>query len=207
MKRITGWVLLFLALVTGQVMAVEEAEYEVLLEDGDFEVRRYAPHIVAETRVEGNFSGAGNRAFGRLFGYISGDNRGRQDIAMTAPVTQETAGEEIAMTAPVGQQRADGHWAISFVMPAAWTLDTLPEPDNPAVRLRQVPAQTMVALRYSGFWSEKNYRRHREELERWMASRSLVAVGEPVWARYNAPFVPWFLRRNEVLVPVAWPEP
>jgi effector-binding domain-containing protein len=88
---------------------------------------------------------------------------------------------------------------------ASYTLETLPAPNDPAVSLRQVPARYMAAVRYSGFWSEKAYNSNLDELSSWMAQQGLKAVGEPIWARYNPPFMPWFLRRNEILVPVEWP--
>ena len=183
-------------------MAIEEAPYKVLKKDSKFEIRDYAPHILAETVVEGNLEEAGNKAFNRLFRYISGDNRSRDKVAMTAPVSQEPMGEKIKMTAPVGQQRVQESWAVSFMMPASYTLETLPEPEDPEVTLRQVPARRMAAVSYSGFWSEKNYLRYKMELESWIQERGLTILGDPVWARYNPPFTPWFLRRNEILLPV-----
>jgi len=183
-------------------MAIEEASYNVLKKDNHFEIRDYAPHILAETIVEGDLEEAGNKAFNRLFRYISGDNRSRDKVAMTAPVSQEPMGNKIKMTAPVGQQRAQGKWAASFMMPASYTLETLPEPEDPEVKLRQVPARRMAAVRYSGFWSEKNYLRYKLELESWINERGLRIVGDPIWARHNPPFTPWFLRRNEILIPV-----
>lgn len=183
-------------------MAIEEATYNVVKRDDKFEIRDYAPHILAETIVEGDLEQAGNKAFSRLFRYISGDNRSRDKVAMTAPISQEAMGEKIKMTAPVGQQRFQEKWAVSFMMPATYTLATLPAPEDTQVTLRQVPARRMAAVRYSGFWSEKNYLRYRMELESWIHERGLTIVGDPVWARYNAPFTPWFLRRNEILIPV-----
>ena len=183
-------------------MAIEEAPYTVVKKDHKFEIRDYAPHILAETVVEGDFEEAGNKAFNVLFGYISGDNRSREKLAMTAPVSQEPKGEKIKMTAPVGQQRVQESWAVSFMMPASYTLETLPEPDDPTVRLRQVPARRIAAVRYSGFWSEKSYLRYKLELESWIHEKGLTMVGDPIWARYNPPFTPWFLRRNEILIPV-----
>ncbi|MFC1827575.1 heme-binding protein [Thermodesulfobacteriota bacterium] len=183
-------------------MGVEEAKYKVFKKDGRFEIRDYAPHILAETIVEGDIEEAGNKAFQRLFGYISGDNRSREKVAMTAPVSQEARKEKIKMTAPVGQQNVQGKWAVSFMMPASYTLETLPEPEDPKISLRQVPAHRMAAVRYSGFWSEKNYLRYRKMLESWIQEEGLTIVGEPVWARYNPPFTLWFLRRNEILIPV-----
>ncbi len=97
---------------------------------------------------------------GDLRGSLSGDNRSREKVAMTAPVSQERKGEKIKMTAPVGQRSVRGKWAVSFMMSASYTLETLPEPENPKIALRQVPARRMAAVRYSGFWSEKNYLRY-----------------------------------------------
>jgi effector-binding domain-containing protein len=187
---------------TIETMASEETPYEVIEADGKLEIRLYAAHIVAETIVDGSLEDAGSKAFRRLFRYISGDNKSRDKVAMTAPVSQQSSGEKIAMTAPVGQQRVNEMWAVSFTMPASYTLQTLPEPDDPEVTLRQVPARRMATVRYSGFWSEKNYLRYKAELESWIDSKGLITVGDPVWARYNAPFTPWFLRRNEILIPV-----
>ncbi|MGO8880101.1 MAG: SOUL family heme-binding protein [Desulfomonilaceae bacterium] len=106
------------------------------------------------------------------------------------------------MTARVGRQRVQESWAVSFMMPASYTLETLPEPKDPKVTLRQVPARRIAAVRYSGFWSEKAYLRHKLELESWMHERGLTIVGDPVWARYNPPCSLWFLRRNEILIPL-----
>ena len=194
-------------------MSVEEASYAVVAQDGRFELRDYAPHVVAETVVAGDFEQAGNRAFSALFRYISGDNRSRSKLAMTAPVSQTSRGgragaggrddgEKIAMTAPVAQQAAGDRWAVSFTMPAAYSLATLPQPSDPRVVLRQVPARRMAAVHYSGRWSEKSYLRHKAELEAWVAERGLRPAGDVLWARYDPPFAPWFMRRNEILVEI-----
>ena len=183
-------------------MAIEEAKYEVIKKDNKFEIRDYATQILAETVVEGNLEDAGNKAFKRLFSYISGDNRSRNKVAMTAPVSQQPMGEKIKMTAPVGQQSVEERWVVSFMMPDSYTLETLPEPEDPKVTLRQVPVRRMAAVRYSGFWSEKSFLRHKVELESWIRRMGLTIVGDPIWARYNPPFMPWFLRRNEILIPV-----
>jgi hypothetical protein len=186
----------------GQAMAIEEASYTVVIKDEKFEVRDYSAHILAETLVEGELEKAGSKAFDRLFRYISGDNQSRNKIAMTAPVSQEPAREKIKMTAPVSQQRVQDKWAVSFMMPAEYTLETLPEPSNPSVTLRQVPERRMAAVRYSGFWSEERYLEHKQALESWIRAKGLTVSGDPVWARYNPPFTPWFMRRNEILIPL-----
>ena len=199
------WIPVVAALISiGAVdaMAIEEAEYEVIKQDDKFEIREYAPHILAETVVDGNLEDAGNEAFKRLFRYISGENKSRDKVAMTAPVSQQPTSEKISMTAPVSQQRVEESWAVSFMMPGSYTLETVPEPADPKVTLRQVPARQMAAVRYSGFWSEKGYLKNKLELEAWIQKMGLGIMGDPIWARYNPPFVPWFMRRNEILIPV-----
>lgn len=183
-------------------MATEEAPYKVLKSDGIFELREYEPQILAEVIIDGDVEDAGNMAFRPLFKYISGENRSRSKISMTAPVSQESKGEKIAMTEPVSQEKIQGKWAVSFMMPASYTMETIPVPDNPAIKLRQIPARRVAAVRYSGTWSKENYQLNRNKLETWMRDNKITAAGEPVWARYNPPFTLWFLRRNEILVPV-----
>ena len=190
-------------------MAIEQPEYTVVRQDGAFELRRYAPYLLAETEVESGFMEAGNVAFGRLFRYISGDNTARAEIAMTAPVEQAKrgGGEKIAMTAPVEQARAGGVYRVAFVVPRKYTRETVPQPTDPRVRIREVPARSIAVWRYSGRWTEENFREHERELR-----GKLTALGlkpEPgdsaIIARYDAPFMPWFMRRNEVLIPVTEP--
>ena len=185
-------------------MAVEQPSFRVLERDGAFELREYAPHLVAETSVQAGFEDAGSIAFRRLFRYISGDNTMQQKIAMTAPVTQSrSSGEKIAMTAPVTQVASGGGYTVAFVVPSKYTADTVPQPDDPAIRIRAVPRQLIATWRYSGRWTPANYQEHESELRQAMASRQLKAIGEPILARYDPPFMPAFLRRNEVLIPVA----
>ncbi|MEJ2501493.1 MAG: heme-binding protein [Campylobacterales bacterium] len=187
-------------------MAVEEAKYSVMLKDDKFELRKYEPHILAETIVDGDFEDAGSAAFNRLFKYISGKNKRQQKVAMTSPVGQYPSSRKIKMTSPVSQKEHDGKWVVSFMMPASFTLETTPEPLDSSVELRQVPARYIAAVRYSGFWSLKNYNRNLEKLKGWIKEKGYRPIGEPIWARYNPPFMPWFLRRNEILVPVEPPD-
>jgi SOUL heme-binding protein len=187
-------------------MAIEKPQYRVVQEVQGIEVREYAPYLVAETEVSGTREEAGNAGFRRLADYIFGKNRGEKKIAMTAPVAQQE-GARIAMTAPVTQQEAPGggssSWVIQFMMPSEYSRDILPEPLDPAIRIREVPARRVAVLRYSGTWSEERYLEKLAELRAAMEKASLRAVGEPVWARYDPPFVPWFLRTNEILVEIA----
>ncbi|MEI6563965.1 MAG: heme-binding protein [bacterium] len=185
----------------GVAMGIEEAAYVVEKQDGVFEVRQYAPQVVAEISVDGTMEEAGNKAFRPLFNYISGANRAQGKIAMTAPVGQQAEGQKLAMTAPVGQEAVSNQWVVTFTMPTQFTLATLPAPTDGKVRLRAIPTRRMAAVCYSGTWSQKRYERNLARLRDWMKTSGLIAAGEPVWARYNPPFTPWFLRRNEILVP------
>jgi effector-binding domain-containing protein len=184
------------------VMAIEEARFKVLEKDKECELRQYEPQIVAETLVEGNFEEVGNQGFRRLFSYISWNNRKSQFIPMTAPVTQEAKGVEITMTAPVGQERVGERWRITFLMPFQYIMETLPTPLDPNIGLKTIPGRLMATIRYSGTWSKKNFEENETHLRAWIAQHGLKPAGEPVWARYNPPFTPWFLRRNEILIPV-----
>jgi hypothetical protein len=189
-------------LVVKSAMAIEKAKYSVLEKEDAFEIRQYDPQIVAETFVEGDLEKAGNEGFRRLYAYISGENTKKQSISMTAPVSQETGSKKIAMTAPVKQEKKDNRWRITFLMPAEYTLETLPEPNDTRVRLTEESGRLMVAVKYSGTWSEEGYEENKALLEEYIQKRGLIKTGAPVWARYDPPFMPWFLRRNEVLIPI-----
>jgi len=194
--------LLSLLLAGSDAMATPEAQFTVIEKEKDFELRRYEPKIVAQTIVEGDFTDVGNKGFRRLFEYINGNNRKKVPIPMTAPVLEEIASEKIPMTAPVNQERENGKWLISFIMPPDYTLENLPEPLDPRVSLKIVPGRLMAALKYSGTWSRNRYAEKQDLLEKMVRAHGLIPIGEPVFARYNPPWTLWFLRRNEVLIPV-----
>jgi len=195
--------LLPICLCSCATVGIEKTKYTVLEKEGQFEIRQYQPQLVAETVVEADFADAGNIAFRRLFDYISGNNRRKESIAMTAPVSQETgSGQKISMTAPVSQQKSEGNYVVSFLMPSKYTLQTLPEPLDSNVKIREIPARKIAALRYSGSWSRKRYEAKKTLLEQFIGERGLQITGEDIFARYDPPFQIWFLRRNEVLFPV-----
>jgi len=198
-------------------MAAEEAKYEVVKQYSDFELRRYAPYLVAEVEVKGTFDTAAFQAFQTLFKYIDGNNRKQEKIAMTAPVeqqpgekipmtaavTQRTAeGEKISMTAPVTQSKGGGTYFIGFVMPANYTLETIPEPLDPGVKIRAVPGRTVAARQYSGSWGARKYKQNEQILLDAISQAGLKPEGSPVFARYNHPGVAPSKRRNEVLIEV-----
>ena len=179
--------------------AIEEPAYNVLRAFGNVELRQYAPYVVAEVVTDGAAEDAGNAAFPILAGYIFGKNKAKKTFDMTAPVTQTAAPVKMAMTAPVTQATAPGGGQlIQFVLPRGVTLETAPEPLDPRVQLRLVPASQWAAIRYSGTWSQANYDEHLALLRAALMTEGVVTQGEPVLARYNAPFTPWFLRRNEI---------
>ena len=186
-------------------MAIEEAAHTVIERETPFEVRDYQSHVVAETYVDGSFSAVGNEGFQRLFRYISGDNRAAEKITMTAPVEQEAASAKIAMTAPVEQQRSGARWRIAFVLPSAYTLANAPRPTDDRVVLAEAPPRRMAVVCYRGTWSEAHYGKELAVLRKFMGEHGLTAVGEPVFARYDPPYMPWFLRRNEIQIPVLGP--
>ncbi len=178
----------------------EQQPYDVVEQHDGFEVRRYPAHLLAEVEVEGSFEDAGNRAFRSLFRYITGHNTSQQSVVMTAPVLQEAASEKIAMTAPVVQaESAGGGYVVAFVLPASMTLETAPVPADPQVRVREVPERLAAAVRYSGRWTRGSYERHLADLRDAVVAAGLVAIGAPRLARFDPPYMPWFLRRNEVV--------
>jgi len=183
-------------------MSVEKLAYRTIEQDDRFELRMIEPHVVAETFVGGDFEDVGSEGFRRLVAYIGGANRSRSKISMTAPVAQEPASEEIAMTAPVAQEQVGDRYRITFVMPSEYTLESLPEPTDARIRLRAEPERRVAAIRYSGCWSRARYEDHERSLREWIEERGLEPVSSPVWARYDPPFMPWFLRRNEILIEV-----
>jgi hypothetical protein len=184
--------------------AIEEPAYEVVRRlDTDIEIRRYAPYVVAELLVAGLADKAGNLAFPILAAYIFGKNKGERKFAMTAPVTQSAVPTRLPMTAPVTQTAGSGGFVVQFVLPKAVTLATAPEPIDPRIRLREMPAGAVAAIRYSGFWSQANYAEHLDRLKAALRAADVRWTGEPVYSRYNAPWTPWFLRRNEIWLSLA----
>ena len=208
MNRISGKLIIPTALIiifsvfAISAMAIEKAPYEVIEKQANIELRQYSPHIVAETTVSGDFESVGNEGFRRLAAYINGNNRAKESIPMTAPVNQEARSEKIEMTAPVNQENVDGKWRITFLMPSRYSLESLPEPLDNRIGLKQEPMRLIAAIRYSGTWSKNRYDENKTRLLEFIRQRNLKPIGEPVWARYDPPFMPWFLRRNEVLIVV-----
>jgi len=193
-------VVIAIVMLGGEGMSYESPEYRVVDRFGEIEIREYEPYLVAETTVDGDLENAGNRGFRIVAKYIFGNNQGERRIAMTAPVSQAMAdGTKISMTAPVTQEKAGDRYTIQFMMPSKYSREELPEPNDPRVSIREVPARRFAAVRYSGSWSKRNFDKHLERLLETLSAKGYEPLGEPIWARYNPPFMPWFLRRNEIL--------
>jgi hypothetical protein len=190
----------------------EQQPYQLVRRYPHFELRRYPAHVLAEIRVDATFDRAGNAAFRHLFNYISGSNTARQNLAMTAPVIQAgKPSQKLAMTAPVLQSgplpgNADKPgFVVAFVLPAGLTAEMAPVPSNPDIRIRAVPASLAAAVRFSGSGSEAAFERRNKGLQAALTLAGLTAVGSPRLARFDPPFKPWFLRRNEVVQDVQEP--
>jgi hypothetical protein len=189
---------LFLSIIPCTAMAIEEPAYEVVQRLDGAEVRQYAPYVVAEVVVPGPADDAGNRAFPILAGYIFGKNRGERRFDMTAPVTQTPEPVRMAMTAPVTQAPTAGGYVVQFVLPRGVTLASAPEPLDARVQLREVQAARVGVIRYSGRWTQANFDEKLSALQAALRAAGLRWTGEPTLSRYNPPFTPWFLRRNEI---------
>lgn len=189
-----------LALSLGaSLMATERPSFSVERRSSGLELRQYRPYLVAQTEVDGPMETAGNEGFRRLAGYIFGGNGTGQKIAMTAPVAMMPTPEVMGFS-PKGKG-----FVVQFMMPAGLTLASLPMPKDARVTFSEVPARRVAALAYRGNWSEARYQAHLEKLQSALVMEGLVAAGTPVWARYDPPFMPTFMRTNEILVEVQTP--
>ena len=215
MKDFSLRVLAFLTsiLIAGAAMATEEPKFTLLEKSEPFELRAYAPRIVAEVQVSGDLDAASSQGFRLIAAYIFGKNQVSEKIAMTAPVGIEAGDQgksaKIAMTVPVtieGSKSSDANtknvWTVSFVMPSEYTLDTLPKPLDSQVKIRQVPAEKRAAITFSGFYDEEKVQEKTQALRDWIKTKNLKSTGEPQFARYNPPWTLPFMRRNEVMIQI-----
>jgi hypothetical protein len=199
MKLIFIGLLASFALIGSPALAVEEPKFTVVLHEELFEIRDYQSAVVAEVTVTGDQREAASKGFRLLAGYIFGGNRRCQSIAMTAPVAQERTGQKIAMTAPVTQTPADGAWVVRFTMPGAYSL----QPNDPKIQLRAVATARFAVVRFSGIADRRSVDAKTAELEGFVRAQALRAVGPASLAQYDPPWTLWFMRRNEVMIPVA----
>jgi len=186
--------------------ALEEPKYSVLKEYENFEIRNYASYLVAEVDIEGSYNKSGNEAFRILAGYIFGDNQSSTKMNMTAPVESEAiqTSERMNMTAPVFSNKNVNGYTYRFVMESKYTQETLPVPNNSKIRITEIKDRVMAVISFSGRWSQKNFEKHEQILVNDLKNEGIGVASEAIYARYNAPFTPWFLRRNEIMFEIEY---
>jgi hypothetical protein len=198
-----GAAALVAGIAAGPVLSrVEQPDYKVEKKDGPIEIRSYGPMIAAEAVVEGERKPAISEGFRLIAGYIFGKNKPEEKIAMTAPVEQQKS-QKIAMTAPVEQQAHDNAWTVRFIMPKSWTMQTLPVPSDPRVKLEPLPARRFLVITFSGLARDDMLKEKTAELKQYAAAHHLTTAGEPVLAFYNPPWTLPMLRRNEIMLELA----
>ena len=174
-----------------QVMAIEEPEFKILVDEGELEIRSYDEYLVAETSVEGSFDTASRKGFRRVAGYIFGENK--NSIGQS---------EKIHMTAPVTVKPNSEGWVLHFVMPRNYDMNQLPVPNNSSVSLKKIEAHSAAVIIFSGFTTDSKIQKKTEELKAWLEKQNFEIAGPQQIARYNDPFtLPW-LRRNEIIFKV-----
>jgi len=201
--RLNIFTALFLFLTSFTVMAIEEPEFISIEKKDAFEIREYQSKLIAQVLVTGTFDSASNKGFRLLADFIFGNNKtneGSKKIDMTAPVITHDASERIEMTAPVISEETERGWYISFNMPKQYTKETLPVPNNPEVKIIDVPKEKFAVITFSGLVREKKYAEILNLLNEEMKKRNLEPKGPPILARYNPPWTLPFLRRNELML-------
>ena len=201
--RLNIFTALFLFLTSFTVMAIEEPEFISIEKKDAFEIREYQSKLIAQVLVTGTFDSASNKGFRLLADFIFGNNKtneGSKKIDMTAPVITHDASERIEMTAPVISEETERGWYISFNMPKQYTKETLPVPNNPEVKIIDVPKEKFAVITFSGLVREKKYAKMLNLLNEEMKKRNIEPKGPPILARYNPPWTLPFLRRNELML-------
>lgn len=179
----------------------ETPKYSVIRKENEIEIRQYPAYIQAEVAVdEKQYQSAIEKGFNVLAGYIFGNNVSKQKIEMTSPV-QASRSEKIAMTTPVTVTGASS-FTVAFIMPSAYTLETLPQPKDRRVQFKQVPARSLAAIRFSGYFRQDTIQKNKQRLGQWLQEQGIETEGDFIVAGYNPPWVPGFLARNEVLIQV-----
>ncbi len=201
--RLSIFTAFILFLTSFTVMAIEEPEFISIEKKDAFEIREYQPKLIAQVLVNGTFDSASSKGFRLLADFIFGNNKtneGSKKIDMTAPVVTRDASEKIDMTAPVVSEETERGWYISFNMPKQYSKDTLPIPNNPEVKIIEVPKEKFAVITFSGLVREKKYAEMLNLLNEEMRKRDLEPQGPAILARYNPPWTLPFLRRNELMI-------
>ena len=181
--------------------SIKTPEYTVVEKSAGYEIRSYKPYLTAQVEVSGTYDEALNQGFRILADYIFGNNTKQTGIAMTAPVT-EAEPENMAMTAPVVETGNNTKRIISFIMPFEYSLETLPKPNNPEVKIVPQEARKVAALRFSWFRNADRVADKKQELLKFLERDSIKPKGLPEYAGYNAPFTAPWLNKNEVMIEI-----
>ena len=177
MKRILV-ILISILTLSSQAMAYEEANYEIVKENKEYEIRKYTDRLVIETN-----STRGN-GFRKLFNYISGNNEEKKEIKMTVPVTQEVK---------------NGNMTMQFYLPSKFSKDNAPKPSNPEIKVLTIEGGYYAVIKYSGRSSDQNFLKNKDILEKQLKQDNLLIISPPIRASYNSPFTLPMLKRNEVM--------
>ena len=185
---LVGIILTTAAILWGPLVSnVEQTIYKVVESFGGIEIRDYSGMIVAEVQVPGDRKDAANKGFRLLAGYIFGENESKNKIAMTAPVIQESVGNE---------------WKVRFIMPSYYSMERLPAPNNTAVKLTTMQGGRFVVIRFSGLANERNLKEHQQKLVDFVRTKKLKPISEPIYAFFNPPWTLPLLRRNEIMIEI-----
>jgi len=182
-------IILMLALLLAQ-SSTETIPYAVKGKIGEIEFRHYPELVLATVDTAED-----NAGFNLLFAYISGSNKPREKIPMTAPVITS---QKIPMTAPVVSDAA----SMSFVMPAGTTREETPDPLDSRVRIVALPQREIAVIRFSGYAAQEDVDATTSRLQDGLKNEGIVTAGQPFLMQYDSPWMPGFLRRNEVAVEV-----
>lgn len=180
----------------------EQQPYDLIEKRRDYEVRHYPEHLIAEVRLDTDFESAATAAFRRLVSYIGGANAAGQSIAMTAPVVHVPQVKDDSLTAYAESEGTRDH-LVSFVLPASMTVGVPPAPTDASIMVRRMPAERAAALRFTGRWTWSAFSHHVDELRAALVRDGVKPAGPPRFARFDPPWTPWFLRHNEVIIPIA----
>ena len=200
-----SYLLFIFILISNSLMATDEPEFKLILKEDKFEIREYAPKIIAQVEVFGDFDEASSKGFKVLADYIFGNNKskdGNSRIEMTAPVEMEPLSQKINMTKPVLTEGNDNTWIVSFIMPNEFTLETLPEPNNKNIKILSIPKEKYAVIVFSGLVRESSYQEKEKLLNQFIKEKKLKSSGEIKIARYNPPWTLPFFRRNELMLKV-----
>ena len=195
----------FLLFFSQQLMATEEPDFTLIYKEKSFEIREYAPRIIAQVKINGNFDEASSTGFRSLADFIFGNNsinNESEKISMTAPVITEPTSKKIPMTAPVLAEEEENQWFISFVMPKEYSLQTLPKPNNSEITLTNLPKEKFAVIIFSGLVRESSYDEKIILLNNFIKKQKLKTLGSVQIARYNPPWTLPFFRRNELMIKV-----